>query len=215
MCLKLVLPHSWSLWIFHWVDGWITVMQILERLPKKNNRRSAAQKLVSEAMYYAWKLGISGVLPSIITGNSLVKSAKNSIVFVRCEFAEIAKLRAGYSALCWIIGIASYIGAIFFIGAMDLVPKGEEVYSHMYTIYFWLAVPLLAALVIVMLILRPIYVLALCDLYSDHLSNRDEKVQLPRNPPVSLSAFIAFIILCIILAVAFFYSYELGIKMIP
>ena len=85
----------------------------------------------------------------------------------------------------------------------------------MYTIYFWLAVPLLAALVIVMLILRPIYVLALCDLYSDHLSSRNEKVRFPRNPPVSLSAFIAFIILCIILAVAFFYSYEIGMKMIP
>ena len=136
MCLKLVLPHSWSLWMFHWADGWITVMQIVERLPKKNSRRSAARKLLSETIYYAWKLGISGVLPSILTGNSLVRSAKNSIVFVRYEFGEIAKLRAGCSALCWIIGIASYIGAVFFIGALDIVPEGEKVYSHMYTIYF-------------------------------------------------------------------------------
>lgn len=210
MCLKLVLPHSWSLWIFHWVDGWITVTQILERLPQKNRKRRVS-RAVSEAIYYAWKLGISGVLPSIVSGNSLVKSAKNSIVFVRTDFKEVAKLRAGYSALCWIVGIGSYIGAVFFIGLADIVPRGEEIYSHIYTIYFWLAVPLLIAVAIVMLILRPIYVLALCDLYSDHLNKKDEKVTFPDNPPVSLSALIAFFILCLILAAVFFYGYELGI----
>ena len=212
MCLKLVLPHSWSLWIFHWMDGWITVNQILERLPKKKNRRSAAQKLASEVLYYAWKLGISGVLPSIVTGNSLVKSAKNSIGFVRDEFHVLARLRVGYSALCWIVGIGAYIGAVFFIGAADIVPEGEEVYAHIYTIYFWIAVPMLIALAIVMLILRPVYILALCDLYSEYLSSKNEKVRLPRNPPASASALVAFGILCIVLAVVYFYSNELGIN---
>jgi Zn-finger nucleic acid-binding protein/uncharacterized membrane protein len=211
MCLKLVLPHSWSLWIFHWIDGWITVMQILKRLPQKNNRRTAAEKLVSEAVYYAWKLGISGVLPSIVTGNSLIISAKNSIGFVREEFHVLARLRAGYSALCWIVGIGSYIGAVFFIGAADLVPDGEEIYSHIYTIYFWIAVPMLIAVAIIMLILRPIYVLALCDFYSEYLIRKNKKVRLPKNPSASASALVAFGILCICLAVVFFYRNELGI----
>lgn len=211
MCLKLVLPHSWSLWMFHWMDGWITVTQILERLPKKS-RKSALSRAAREALYYSWKLGISGVVPSIVTGNSLVKSARNSIVFVRSEFHVLARLRVGYSALCWIVGIGAYIGAVFFIGSSDIVGKGEEVYAHVYTIYLYVAAPLFMALSIVMLILRPIYVLALCDLYSDYLGSKNEKVRLPRNPPASASALVAFAILCIILAVVFFYRNELGIS---
>jgi len=70
-CLKLVLPQSWSLWSFHWIDGWITVNQILDRLPKKGGRKNP---VLSEALYYAWKLGVTGVLPSIVTGNNLIKS---------------------------------------------------------------------------------------------------------------------------------------------
>ena len=61
-CFRLVLPQSWSLWAFHWIDGWITVNQILDRLPRKNDRRTAAEKALSEALYYAWKLGVSGIL---------------------------------------------------------------------------------------------------------------------------------------------------------
>jgi Zn-finger nucleic acid-binding protein len=211
MCLKLVLPHSWSLWIFHWIDGWITVSQIMERLPRKNNDKSLARKAVSEALYYAWKLGISGIIPSILTGNNLIKSAKNSIVFVREDFVEVAQLRVGYSVLCWAVGIGAYVGAIFLMATTDIVPQGDEVYSHIYTIYFWMTVPIMIALAFVMLILRPIYVLALCDLYSDHLSRASKKVTLPRNPPASVSALVAFGILCLILAMVFFYRVELGI----
>ena len=209
-CLKLVLPQSWPLWSFHWIDGWITVNQILERLPKKNDRRTPAQRALSEALYYAWKLGVSGVLPSLVTGNGLIKAGKHSVLFVKANFLEVAKLRAGYSALCWIVGIGAYVGAVFFFRSMDLVPS-EEVYSRMYTIYFWAAVPLLTAVAIVMLVLRPIYVLALCDLYSDHLEKRNIPVELPENPSRGVSAVIAFVCVCFILAIAYVYRVELGI----
>lgn len=210
-CLKLVLPQSWSLWTFHWIDGWITVKQILERLPKKNDRRTPAQRALSEALYYAWKLGISGILPSIVTGNNLIKSGKNSVLFVKDNFLEVAKLRAGYSMLCWIVGIGAYAGAILLFMAVDIVPKGDQIYAHIYTIYFWAAVPILVAVAIIMLFLRPIYVLALCDLYSDYLREKGEQVDLPENPPRSISAVVAFGIFCIILAVVYFYRNELGV----
>jgi len=207
-CLKLVLPQSWSLWSFHWVDGWITVNQILDRLPKKNGR---SNPVLSEALYYAWKLGVSGVLPSIVTGNNLIKSGKNSVIFVKENFLEVAKLRAGYSALCWIIGIGAYIGAILLFAAVDIVPKGDEIHGYIYTFYFWAAVPILIAVAFIMLLLRPIYVLALCDLYSDHLNKKGEVVELPDNPPKSVSAIVAFGCLCIILAVVYLYRIELGV----
>lgn len=207
-CLKLVLPQSWSLWSFHWIDGWITVNQILDRLPKKGGRKNP---VLSEALYYAWKLGISGVLPSIVTGNNLIKSGQNSVVFVKDNFVEVAKLRAGYSALCWIVGIGAYVGAILFFMALDVVPKGGEIYGHIYTFYFWAAVPILIAVAIVMLVLRPIFVLALCDLYSDYLNEKGVEIELPENPAKSISAIVAFGCLCLILTVIYMYRVELGV----
>lgn len=207
-CLKLVLPQSWSLWSFHWIDGWITVNQILDRLPKKGGRTNS---VLSEALYYAWKLGISGVLPSIVTGNNLVKSGKNSISFVKGNFLEVAKLRAGYSALCWIVGVGAYVGAILLFMAIGIVPNGDEIYGHIYTFYFWAAVPILVAVAIVTLFLRPIYVLALCDLYSDHLDRNGEKIKLPENSPSSVTAIFAFCCICLILVVVYLYRNELGI----
>lgn len=210
-CLKHVLPHSWSLWSFHWIDGWITVNRILDRLPRKNDRRTPAQRALSEALYYAWKLGVSGVLPSIVTGNNLIVSAKNSVRFVKDNFLEVAALRAGYSALCWVVGIGAYIGAMLLFAVVDIVPANEEIYGHVYMFYFWAAVPILIAVGVVVLFLRPIYVLALCDLYSDHLTKRNEEVNLPENPPKATSAMVAFGVLCVLAGVVFMYRHELGI----
>ncbi len=207
-CFKLVLPQSWSLWSFHWIDGWITVNQILDRLPKKGGRKNP---VLSEALYYAWKLGVSGVLPSIVTGNNLFTSGKNSVIFVKDNLVEVAKLRAGYSALCWIVGIGTYVGTIFLFMAVDIVPKNDEVYQHIYTIYFWAAVPILIAVGVISLILRPIFVLALCDLYSDHMDEKGFPVELPENPSKSISALVAFGCLCFIVAVVYIYRIELGI----
>ena len=210
-CLKLVLPPSWSLWSFHWIDGWITVNQILERLPKKNDRTTSSERAINEALYYAWKLGISGVMPSIVTGNNLIQSGKNSVVFVKDNFLEVAKLRAGYSALCWIVGIGAYVGTIFLFIILDIVPKGDEVYGYIYNFYFWAAVPILIAVAIIMLFLRPIYVLSLCDLYSDYLDRKGTNVTLPESPPKSVSAIVAFGCVCVIMAVVYLYRNEIGI----
>lgn len=163
-CLKFVLPHSWPLWLFRWIDGWITTKQILERLPKENDHGSAVSRAANEALYYAWKLGSAGMLPSILTGNGLIVSGKTSILFVKDNFMAIAKLRAGYSSLCWIVGIAAYVGTIGLFLFIDIGPAEETIYSHIYEFYLWAAVPIVISLSIIMLLLRPIYVLALCDL---------------------------------------------------
>ncbi|QDV69814.1 hypothetical protein Poly24_35310 [Rosistilla carotiformis] len=210
-CIRLVLPQSWSLWMFHWLDGWITVRQILRRLPSKDDRRTQAQRAMQESLYYAWKLGVSGILPSIVTGNNLLQSGKNSVVFVKQNFWEVAKLRAGYSAVCWIVGIGTYVGTIWMFAFFDVIPKNEPIESHMFEAYFWIAGPLLIAIGVVMLFLRPVFVLALCDLYSEHLDRRGKSVALPENPPKSISALVAFGCLCLLVAVAFLLRDELGI----
>ena len=117
----------------------------------------------------------------------------------------------GYSVLCWIVGIGAYAGAIAFFRSVDVIPKGGEVYGHIYTFYLWAAVPILIAVAIVVLVLRPIFVLAVCDLYSDHLNEKGIKVELPENPPQSVSAITTFCCLCLIVAVIYMYRNELGI----
>jgi hypothetical protein len=81
----------------------------------------------------------------------------------------------------------------------------------MYAIYLWLGVPILVVLSIVMLILRPIYVLAICDLFSEYLSSRNEKVSLPANPQAFSSALVAFGILCFLVVMVMIFRDELGI----
>jgi hypothetical protein len=210
-CLGLVMPLAWSLWVFHWIDGWITVNRILERLPRKNDRRTAAEKAMQELMYYAWKVGSAGVLPGLVTGKGLMQAGTDSVFFVRENFPDVAKLRAGYSLLCWIVGVGSYVGTIFLFSQIDIVPDGGEVYSHIYEFYLWTAVPLLIATGFVMLILRPVYIISLCDLYSNHLANNSEKLILPDNPPKSFSALVAFLVFCLIIAAVYINRYEIGL----
>lgn len=209
-CLKHVLPQSWPLWTFHWIDGWITVNQILDRLPKKNDRRTPAQRALSEALYYAWKLGVAGVLPGIVAGKDLIASGKSSVAFLKDNFLEVAALRAGYSALCWVVGIGAYIGAMLLFIVADIVPAHDEIYGHIYALYLWAAVPILIGAGMVMLFLRPVYVLALCDLYADHLQKRNEEVSLPASPGKATSALVAFAVLCVLAGVVFLYRGEIG-----
>ena len=211
--LRIVLPKVWPLWIFTWTDSWITVNQILERLPKKNDRTTPAQRALSEALYFAWKIGTIGIIPSLITGRGLVESCHQSIQVVRHKFKEVMKLRIAYSALCWVIGVSAYIGTIIcFCVFNNLMPHGkEEIYGHVYTFYFWAGVPIFIAVGIVQVFLRPIYVISSCHIYSDYLNEKEEKIMLPTPPSKSASALVAFCALLVILAVVCIYRDQLGI----
>ncbi len=209
-CLQIVLPKAWSLWIFTWIDGWITVDQILERLPKKNDRTTPTERALSEALYYAWKVGTMGVLPSLITGRSIVAAGKDSLSLIKHKLREIALLRAGYSAVCWVVGILTYVGSIWFLFHFQIFQEGE-LYGQVFTIYLWLAVPILISAAFIQLFIRPIYILSLCDIYSDYLEETKQEAMLPVPPSGSTSAIIAFVCLCILVAVIFWFRYELGI----
>lgn len=214
-CLKMVLPRAWPLWIFHWIDGWWTVNRILDRLPKKNDRRSAAAKALSEALYYAWKVATIGILPALVTGRGLIDSGKRSIDLVRRKFADVAILRAGYSGLCWILGIGTYIGTIiFFIKFPGLVDFNLPVERTIFKFYFWAGVPIVASVGVVMLLLRPVYVISACDIYADYVSEREENLMLPPPPPGAYrdySAVVTAAILVLILLAIVFYRTDLGV----
>jgi hypothetical protein len=213
-CFKIVLPKAWPLWIFHWIDGWWTVNRILDRLPKKNDRRTSAQKAMSEALYYAWKVATIGILPALVTGRGLIDSGKRSVDLVRRKFADVSILRAGYSGLCWIIGIGTYIGTIFFfIYFPNLVDFKAPIERGISNFYFWAGVPLVASVGVIMLFLRPVYIISACDIYADYVAEREENLMLPPPPPGArgYSAVATAIIICLGLAAVVVFREELGI----
>jgi len=211
-CLKIVLTEIWPLWVFQWMDGWITVNQVLERLPKKNNHETLAQRALSEALYFAWKLGTIGIMPAVITGRGLVESCRDSISVVKTKFIDAAKLRVGYSFLCWIIGISAYIGTILFFIHGHFIPSHAEIYGFIYTFYFWAGVPLLVAVALIELFLRPAYIIGSCELYAQYLTENNKTIMLPQPPSKSISAFVFFVILCVLVMVVFLFREPLGIN---
>jgi hypothetical protein len=211
-CLSMVVPQSWALWGFHWIDGWVTVRQILDRLPRNNGRSPAVDRATSEALYHAWKLGIAGVLPAVLTGRGLLGAGIDSIGFVKAKFVEVATLRSGYSAFCWGVGVLAYLATLCLFMVVDVVPPGQAVYGYIYEIYLWAAVPIMVSLSVIMLFLRPIYILSICDLYSDYLQENAIAVSLPDAPHRATRALFAFLVLCIIVSSVFLFREELGIS---
>ena len=210
-CLNAAFSNAFATWNFHFVDGYITVAQIIERLPDENDRRTPAQIAASEALYYAWKLGIAGVIPSLVLGNGVIESGKNSIKFVKANFIEIAKLRAAYSSLCWIIGILAYVGAI-----ITLIFMGDGIYAFtgglgIAKIYLYMVIPIAVSVSVIMILLRPIYVLTICDMYSDYLSQNNETADLPNNPKNGKKAVILFIVICAIVALIAGFREQIGL----
>jgi hypothetical protein len=201
-CMHASLSNAWTSWSFHFIDGLITVRQIIRRLPDDNNYEPAAMKAArrarEEALYYAWKVGTAGVLPSLVVGNDLLNSGKNSIKFVKARFLEIVKLRSAYSTICWIIGIITYIGAcvtMAFMGDMIFADTGG---LAVVKIYQYMVFPIAIATMIVMIFLRPIYILTLCDLYSGYLDSIGEEPELPDDPSIAKRAIMVFGFICIL-----------------
>ena len=207
MCLKLSLPNAWRLWAFHWTDGWFTVKQIWSRIPGGENR-TLAQILYQEALYYAWKVGISGVLPSMVIGKGMIESGKESVEFVKQNTKEIIKLRAAYSGNCWVLGILTYVAAFPIVFYLD---DGTGIGNNIANIYLYIALPICFSTGFIMFFLRPIYLLNLCNLYSDYLKTNNIKVELPDNPPRAMSALVVFAILCVAALVIFYYREAIGL----
>ena len=211
-CLKLTLPRSWSLWIFHWIDGWITVRQIVRRLPKDNDDRD--NSAFHEAFYYAWKVGTIGMLPALLvlpaacSGKVLVAAGMESIHVVKRRTMDVVLLRGGYSLACWVVGIGAYAGTIAFFCVLD-PPVASE--SEIFHFYAWAGLPILAAVAIVQLFVRPVFVIGTCHLYSEYAKAADLHLATPAPPSRGVNAFVAFLVLVVIVAAVMLYREEIGL----
>jgi hypothetical protein len=210
-CLKVVLPRTWGLWLFHWMDGYITVGRIIDRLPKKNDRSSPIQKALAEALYYAWKVATMGILPNLITGRSIKDTAKNTVGMIKDNAAEVIMIRIGYSVFCWIIAIATYVWGIFNYGWIKNKFFPGDLTSTISEFYFYAGIPMLFAVAIIQLFIRPAYILAISDVYGRYIHGKGETILDQDTPPASISVLVVFLVLCIAIFTAYLYRFELGI----
>lgn len=201
-CFKLSIARYKQLWIFAGIDGWITIEQILDRLERVSNKFSGEKRSVvsvggtiREVLYFSWKVATIGIYPAILTGKNLHEAGLESLSMVRKEFHKTVILRAGYSVMCWFVGIcASLLGYFWVRTSLD------SYYSFMLSI----SIPVAMATFIIMLILRPVFIISSCELYSKlfliKIINSDKSVY-----DKSISWILKINILLIILLMVWFF----------
>lgn len=190
-CLKIVLPKSWSLWVFSWLDGWWTVMRILERLPKKNDRTPLAVKLANEAVYQGWKLSSLGFLPALLSGRSVGEACGDSLNLLKERFGMLVKLRIGYSLVCWGFGIVGYLGMFALLWMLPELSGSIFEDNAVYEFYLLAGAPLLAVLIFIMLVFRPVYVISACRIYAFYAREKGVNIKLPESSSRGISALTA------------------------
>jgi hypothetical protein len=158
-CLQIAFRNMGRLWLFTAMDGYITVRAIIDRLPRKRGRRTALE----EAAYHAWKVGTAGVLPSLVAGNTFAMAAKEAIRLLEDQPMRTIAIRMAYSLMCWIVGVASYLGTLLFFMLFGAPLTGENWLYHFYVL---VGVPIVLAAGVACL-LRPLFVVAITKLYTD------------------------------------------------
>ena len=77
--------------------------------------------------------------------------------------------------------------------------------------YNYMIIPICFATLSVVVVLRPLYIISICDLYSDYLEENKEKVELPDNPTKGRSALITFVILMMLLIFLSSFGLDIGL----
>jgi hypothetical protein len=201
-CLALSMQSAGRLWIFQWIDSWITTERILARLPKRGWASDWAWLAATEALYYAWKTATMAIVPAIVSGHGLVDAGKQSVSFVRHRPGTAVRLRAGYSLLCWVIGVGAYLAAVCFLFAVDAFDYENWVYAA----YAWAGIPILIAVGVIKLFIRPVFVLATCIYYVDFARETGKRITLPDEPGLAWRVLVPFAML--VLGVAFVYVFR-------
>lgn len=206
-CMKAAFSRAGTLWIFSWIDGWWTVKRILERLPKKNDHTSRAVKYEREILYQLWKMISLGFIPALLYGRSFKDACKDSLFLLKKRFLPLIKLRLGYSFVCWIVGIGCYAGTVLFFCYMDKMPDEYDIYSW----YFYAGLPLILALLIIMILFRPLYIISACRIYINYACDEGITPNLPQRTSAFTNILVIFLCFAAIIGVVLLFHQQLGI----
>ncbi len=193
-CLAVVLPRSGSIWLFSWIDGWWTLNRMAERMDRKV---PVLQRAFKEALYYAWKIITVPMLPVLLNKQGIGNCTAHLIDVLRHKIKHIIILRIAYSALCWVVGILGYISSLsLFFAFPNLLDSNLAAESQVFAIFFWIGVPILISAGLVILILRPIFLISAFDIYSDYIEETNQKINISIDKRKVGIGVILFAIFC-------------------
>jgi len=203
-CVSIATKHIGKIWTFTVIDSWITVMAILDRLPKKRGHR---RTVADELLYYAWKVATIAVVPALVNGRGFVDAGKDSLNLLTSDPLRTLGLRMGYSAVCWLVGILAYLGAILLYAVF---PVSLEESHGIFNFYLLMAIPIVIAVCIIAVFIRPIFLLGVAKFYTDVIDVNAEMKKDETSLP-SLSDFLlswktiifAFLLIEVLLALFF------------
>ena len=72
-------------------------------------------------------------------------------------------------------------------------------------------IPIGVATMMVVIFLRPIYILTLCNLYSDYIEAIGEKPILPNDPSVGRKAIFVFLFICLLMILVILFRDQIGL----
>ncbi len=208
-CIAVADKHLGRLWAFTIVDSWITVNAILDRLPKKHYHRTA----LDELLYYAWKISTAAVVPALVNGRTFVAAGRDSLVLLRKQTGRVIGLRLGYSAVCWVIGIGTYVSGFF----LPLrVPGISSDALKIFRVYFVMALPICFAVAVLSVIVRPLYVLGVASLYTEEVDvraevERDVSTLRPWEKQLLSGRGLVFVSLAVILLLTVLFAEQVGL----
>ena len=134
---------------------------------------------------------------------------ESKMVLALVVFAVIMiKLRLGYSFICWIIGIGCYVGVIFFFSCLGKLPDEYDVYTW----YFYAGFPLIIALLTIIVLFRPLYIISACRIYINYACDEGIQPNLPKKSSVvGRNILVIFMLLTLAICIVLFFHQQLGI----
>lgn len=203
-CLGYAYRNLPRLWVFTTIDAWITVNAILDRMPRKNSRRTAAD----EALYYAWKVGTLGVVPALTAGKGFLDAAKDSAAVLVAHPLRAIGIRMGYSMICWLIGILGYVGGLSYVMQFS---QSTGSTNGVYNFYVLLAVPIVIAVGATAVLVRPLYLVVVARLYSEVIPISAE-ADIPAGSRKADIAGVIFAVLFCALLAFYWFGDQLGLR---
>jgi hypothetical protein len=162
--LKMAKKNIKRIRKFEFIDAWITCTTAIDRIPKKGLKWIVDRK-AREFEYYAWKLATFAVIPSLMDNEKFMTAGEISISLLKKHPLQVIGLRAGYSILSWLVAIATYA----FLTTYLLKNFDSHVDHFMYHFFKLISFPLLAAICIVSVFIRPFFYLGVAKMYTDNL----------------------------------------------
>jgi hypothetical protein len=121
---------------------------------------------------------------------------------------RVIGIRMGYSLICWVVGLAAFVGSIFYL--MKFGPHGNRSYE-IYKFYSALIVPIFATVGIISILVRPFFLIMISKLYT-HVIPLDLGITIAPQRQKFNFLTLLFVILLSTVLILYFFGDQLGVR---